>query len=353
MSNFSENPKIVALGLDLAKRSIHAQGQDKRGQCQLDRKFTPDKLRAYLATLPPCLIGLEACGRAHHWGRVLTDFGHDVRLIAPQFVKPFVKSNKNDRADAEAICEAVQRPSMRFVGIKSVAQQDLQGLHRMRSLAVQQRTAQVNQVRGLLAEYGVEVAQGRAHLIRAVPGILEDAENGLSPFFRSLLQAAYQELVHEDQRIQVLTERIEEIGASDEQAKLLQTIPGVGPMIATAFLAAVGDIHAFRNGRELVAWLGLAPRQHSTGGKERLLGISKRGNVALRCLFVLGAQSVVRQIEKADPSELDARGRWTRDLLARRPRNVAVVGVASRMVRTAYALLATGEEYRLDYQPAS
>ena len=354
MNQFTEKPKIEVLGLDLAKHSIQAHGQDDRGHCRLDRKFTPKQLREHLAQLAPCRIGIEACGRAHHWARTLSASGHEVKLIAPQFVKPFVKSNKNDRADAEAICEAVQRPSMRFVGIKSVAQQDLQSLIRMRTLAVAQRTAQVNQVRGLLAEYGIEMAKGRAQVRPALSGILEDAENGLSGFLRSLLQDASEELKHLDERIEQMSRQIEQFAEADAQAKLLQTIPGIGPIVATTFLAAVGDIHAFRNGREVAAWMGLTPRQHSTGGKELLLGISKRGNVALRWLFVVGAQSVIRQIErKKDSSELNARERWVRKLLLRRPRNVVVAALAARMARTAYAVLAKGEAYRPDYQPAS
>ena len=354
MNKFTEKPKIEVIGLDLAKRSIQAHGQDERGQCRLDRKFSPKQLREFLAQLPPCRVGLEACGRAHHWARLLGAYGHEAKLIAPQFVKPFVKSNKNDRADAEAICEAAQRPSMRFVGVKSVAQQDLQSLIRMRALAVGQRTAQVNQVRGLLAEYGVEIAQGRAQVRQALPEILEDAENALSTFLRSLLQESYEELKHQDERIDQLGRQIEQFAEADAQARRLQTIPGIGPVVATAFLAAVGDIHAFRNGREVAAWMGLTPRQHSTGGKECLLGISKRGNVALRWLFVVGAQSAIRQVEKkAATSELNARERWVRSLLQRRPRNIVVVALANRMARTAYALLAKGEDYRPDHQPAA
>ena len=354
MNQFTEKPKIEVIGLDLAKHSIQAHGQDERGRCRLDRKFTPKQLRAHLAQLPPCVIGIEACGRAHHWARTLGGYGHEVKLIAPQFVKPFVKSNKNDRADAEAICEAVQRPSMRFVGVKSVAQQDLQSLLRLRGLAVEQRTAKVNQVRGLLAEYGIEIAQGRAQVRQALPEILEDAENGLSGFLRSLLQEAYEELAHQDERIERLSRQIEQFAGADAQAKLLQTIPGIGPVVAATFLAAVGDIHAFRNGGEVAAWMGLTPRQHSTGGKERLRGISKRGNATLRWLFVVGAQSALRQIErKGDAPGLNDRERWVRNLLQRRPRNVVVVALAARMARTAYAVLTHGEAYRPDYQPAS
>ena len=308
----------------------------------------PRALKAQMANLPPCQVAMEACGRAHYWARVLASYGHEVKLIAPQFVKPFVKSNKTDRADAEAICEAARRPCMRFVGVKSVAQQDQQSLHRIRSLAVSHRTAQVNQIRGLLAEYGIEIPAGR-HLVRkALPAILEDAENGLSESFRFCLWELHEELVHLDERVERLDQRIHRQARDDEQARRLMTIPGVGPLTATALLAAVGDVSAFRNGRELAAWLGLTPRQHSTGGRDQLLGISKRGDCYVRSLLVHGARAVILRVDKKS----DANSQWAQQLLSRRHKNVATVALANKMARIAYALLARGEQYQQDHAAA-
>ena len=348
MNQHNEKREITVVGIDLGKTWVQVIGQDASGQVCLDRKMKPKALRACLCKLPSCLVAMEACGRAHHWARTLQGYGHEVRLIAPQFVKPFVKTNKNDRADAEAICEAVQRPSMRHVGIRTVAQQDQQAVHRIRSLAVGQRTAQVNQIRGLLAEYGTEIAQGRHHVRRALPGILEDAENALSPGFRECLGELYEVLVSMDARIEQLDRQIERMAHADEQACRLMTIPGVGPMTATALLAAVGDIRAFRNGRELAAWLGLVPRQHSTGGKDRLLGISKRGDRYVRSLLVHGARSVIRWADRRQ----DRQSQWIRRLTDRRHINVATVALANRMARIAWALLAHQEVYQRDHGPA-
>ena len=265
--------------------------------------------------------------------------------MAPQFVKPYVQSNKSDRADALAVCEAVQRPTMRFVGVKTAAQQDQQSLHRIRSLAVAQRTALVNQVRGLLAEQGIEIGQGRARVRAALPGILADGENGLSGGFRELLQDAYETLVRMDERLEALAARIARWAKADEQVQRLMGIPGIGPITATALLAAVGDVKTFRNGRELAAWLGLVPRQHSTGGREQLLGISKRGDAYVRGLLIHGARAVLRVSSK----KTDPRSRWVLAVAARRHQNVAVVALANRMARTAYALLAKGEDYQADH----
>lgn len=348
MNQHRVKQEIAVVGIDLGKTWVQVCGQDGGGQVQLERKMKPKALRTWLCQLPPCRIGMEACGRSHHWARVLQGYGHEVRLIAPQFVKPFVKTNKHDRADAEAICEALARPSMRFVGVKTVSQQDLQSVHRIRSLAVGQRTALVNQVRGLLAEYGIEIAQGRRQVRKALPGILEDGENGLSPIFREGLGELYEELVHLDARVEQLDCKIEQRARADEQAQRLMTIPGVGPMTATALLAAAGDVKMFRNGRQFAAWLGLVPRQHATGGKDRLLGISKRGDVHVRSLLVHGARSVIRRVD----TRQDRQSQWIRRLLDRRHHNVATVALAHRMARTAWALLAHQDTYRQDHVPA-
>jgi transposase len=265
-----------------------------------------------------------------------------VRLIAPPFVKPFVKSNKNDAVDAEAICEAVQRPNMRFVAIKTVEQQDIQAIHRMRSLSVERRTAQVNQVRGLLLEYGIEIPQGRAVLMRRLPEILEDAENGLSERFRTEINGLLEELRHLDEQVTHYDTQIQVIAQSDEVVQRLMTIPGIGALVATALLAAVGeDVSLFRNGRGLAAWRGLVPRQHSTGGRERLLGISKRGDVYVRQLLIHGARAVMRWVERKE----DPTSRWATALKARRHTNVAVVALANKIARIAYAVMSTGKPY--------
>jgi len=270
--------------------------------------------------------------------------GHEVKLISPQFVKPFVKSNKSDAADAEAICEAMQRPNMLFVAIKETDQQDIQAIHRMRSLAVERRTAQVNQIRGLLQEFGIEIPKGRVKVNEQLPYILEDAENGLSNLFRAELHGLYQELRHLDQRATHYDQQIEFIAEGDEQAQRLMTIPGIAAKGATALLAAIGDISHFKSGRELSAWLGLVPRQHSTGGKSTLLGISKRGDVYLRQLLIHGARSVMRCIDKKS----DRTSQWGKELKSRRHNNVATVAMANKMARIAFALLRKGENYRVN-----
>jgi len=344
-----DNGEIRHLGVDLGKRSFQLYGVDGRGRTVVTKKLSRTKVKSYVANLPPSQVAMEACGSAHYWARTFRSYGHAVSLIAPQFVKPYVKSNKNDAADAEAICEAAQRPNMRFVAVKSVEQQDIQALHRMRQLAVEQRTAQVNQIRGLLLEYGIDIPQSRASVRRSVPEILEDAENRLSMRFREALAMLYDEMVHFDERIRWYDERIDRVAQMSEAARLLLTIPGVGPKIATALVAAIGDIHAFKNGRELAAWLGLVPRQHSTGGKARMLGISKRGDVYLRMLLIHGARSVMRFVHRRS----DRISCWAARLEQRRGKNVATVAMANKMVRMAFALLKKGEVYEVRTAPTA
>ncbi len=341
------------IGIDLAKNSVHVHGVDASGRSCVDRKLKPVKLKEYLANLAPCVVGMEACGRAHQWGRDVLAMGHEAKLMAPQFVKPFVKSNKNDRADAAAICEAVQRPNMRFVGIKSADRQAQQAIHRVRSRAVGNRTAHANAVRGLLAEFGIEIPLG---IWKVRPAVAEILGNGgtsditLPPRFLDVLAELYDELVHMDGRVEKYNRMIEEIAQSDEQAQLLMTIPGVGPMTATALLSTMGDPGMFRNGRECAAWLGLVPGQRSTGGKDRLLGISKRGDRYLRCLVVHGARTMVNQLSRKEKT--DRRSQWLKDLLERRHKNVATVALANRMVRTAWAVLTSGRPYEENHVPA-
>jgi transposase len=342
MSEHSKEAVIKVLGIDLAKRSFHLFGVDSDERQALSKKLTRARLGEFVADLPPCTVAMEACGSAHYWARKFRTYGHEVRLIAPQFVKPFVKSNKNDAADAEAICEAAQRPSMRFVAVKTVEQQDIQAIHRMRSLAVERRTAQINQIRGLLLEYGIEIAQGRPAMQRHLPEILEDADNSLSERFRAELHGLAEELRHLNERVAHYDAQIEAIAQSDPHARILMTIPGVGAKGATALVAAIGeDPTLFKNGRGLAAWIGLVPRQHSTGGRDRLLGISKRGDVYLRNLLIHGARALLRWVERKE----DRTSRWATALKARRHTNVAVVAMANKIARVAYAVMTTGKPY--------
>lgn len=342
MKEHSNERVAKVVGIDLAKRSFHGYGVDERGQRVISKTFTRTRLSEFMANLPACTVAMEACGSAHYWARQFRSHGHEVRLIAPQFVKPLVKSNKNDAIDAEAICEAAQRPTMRFVAVKSIEQQDIQAIHRMRSLVVARRTAQVNQIRGLLLEYGIEIPQGRAAVGRCLAEILEDADNGLSDRFRAELRELAEELRHLDTRVDHYDAQIEAIAQSHPQARQLMAIPGLGAKGATALVAAVGEApRLFKNGRGLAAWLGLVPRQHSTGGRERLLGISKRGDVYLRQLLIHGARAVLRWVERKD----DPTRRWATGLKTRRHPNVAAVALANKIARIAYAVMTTGQPY--------
>lgn len=341
MGNHNAKGIIKVLGIDLAKNSFQLHGVDEHGNVVLKKKLNRNNLSAFIANLPPCLIGLEACGGAHYWVRTLTQLGHTVKMIAPQFVKPYVKSNKNDAVDAEAICEAVQRPSMRFVPSKSIEQQDIQSVHRIRSQLVGRRTAQANQIRGLLMEYGIIFPQGINQIRLAIPALLEDAENALSTYFRELLRELYDEMVHLDERISTMEQKLKVICAQNEDCQRLLTIPGVGLLTATALIAAIGDISVFKNGRELSAWLGLVPKQHSTGGKPTLMGISKRGDSYLRTLLIHGGRSIVRVAHKHQ----DKRSKWIGGIKQTRGENISAVAVANKNARTVWALLTKKEDY--------
>lgn len=294
---------------------------------------------------PACEIGMEACTGAHHWARRLEAKGYTVKLIAPQFVKPYVKSNKNDATDAEAVCEAMSRPNMRFVAVKTVSQQDIQATHRIRSELISQRTAKANQIRGLVAEYGLVAPQQLTRLRAAVPDWLEDAENGLTERFRRLLSGLWDDLKTLDSRVAELDYEINMIAQSDPVATRLQQLRGVGPVVATALVAAVGDAEHFANGRQMAASLGLTPKQHSSGGKDRLLGISKRGDAYLRSLLIHGARSVIRTARLKD----DRLSRWVTRIAQRRHPNVAAVALANKTARIAWALLRRGMDYEPDY----
>lgn len=338
--------KVSRVGIDLAKQIFQVHGVDAQGRKVCSRRLRRVQVLAYFANLSPCLIGMEACASAHYWARKLTELGHEVRLMAPQFVKAYVKSNKNDANDAEAICEAVGRPNMRFVRIKSVAQQDIQALHRVRTELVRHRTAKVNQIRGLLNEYGIALSQGVAQVRRALPVLIENVDVALSVDFVLLLSGLREDLVHLDGRVTALDRQIDALARADADARRLLSLRGVGPITATALVAALGDARQFHRGRDASAWVGLVPGQHSSGGKERLLRISKRGDAYLRTLLVHGARSVV----KAAPGKADRLSLWIQSLCARRNKNVAAVALANKTMRMAWALMVRGGRYEPEHR---
>jgi len=334
--------QIHSIGIDLGKTTFHLVALGPACKILVRKKFTQKQLLAYTANLQISLIGLEACSGAHFLGRALRKQGHDVRLMAAQFVKPFVKSNKNDFVDAEAIAEAVERKNMRFVPIKTDDQLDLQAIHRVRDRLISRRTAVINQIRAFLLERGLVFAQTPAKLKAAMADVLENAEADLTPMMRSLIDALWKEWKLVEQQIEELTDKLEQISASDPGCSRLRKIPGIGPVVATAIVAAIGNGAAFRKGREFAAWLGVVPRQYSTGGKARLLGISKRGNVYLRKMLIHGARAAVGRM-KRDRAPI---GAWLDRLDARAHKNIVVVAMANKLARIAWAVLSSGNEYR-------
>ena len=337
--------KLSRIGVDLAKNVFHVHGVDRAEKPVWQRRLSREKwLGAVLERLEPgCEVGMEACAGAHHWARELQSRGYTVKLIAPQFVKPYVKSNKNDCNDAEAICEAMSRPAMRFVSIKSVEQQDIQAMHRIREELVGARTAKSNQIRGLVAEYGLIAPQSLAKLRAAIPQWLEDAENGLTDRFRGLLAGVWADLLGLERRVKELDEQIGALAKSHPVARRLRQLRGVGPMTATALVATLGSGEQFCKGRDFSVSLGLTPRQHSTGGKQRLLGISKRGDPYLRKLLVHGARAVIHAAKDKD----DPLSQWLMRLTSRRHVNVATVALANKTARMAWSMIRN----ELDYEP--
>lgn len=337
---------ITQVGIDLAKLVFQIHGVDARGKVVLRKQLKRQQMVAFFAQLPQCLIGMEACGGSHYWARRLTELGHTVKLISPQFVKPYVKTNKNDVADAEAICEAVGRPNMRFVPIKNTEQQALLALHRAREGFVAARTAQANQIRGFLGEFGLVMPVGIRSLERKLPEFLEDAENGLSGASRALLARLFEHFRALNRQVDELEREINAWHREDIASRRLQAIPGIGPLTASALVASVGDAKVFHNGRQFAAWLGLVPRQSSTGGKTNLLGISKRGDVYLRTLLIHGARSVLHSL-KRQPDRAEG---WLARIAARRNPNIAAVALANKNARTVWALLAHGRDYQVGYR---
>lgn len=345
--------KITTIGIDLAKIVFQIHGVDERGKVAVRKQLKRADLSSYFANLEPCLIGMEACGSAHHWARKLEGYGHTVKLMAPQFVKAYVKTNKNDMADAEAICEAVSRPNMRFVAMKTVEQQAILSVHRARQGFVRARTAQANQIRGLLSEFGIIIPQGIGAIAKRIPEILEDGENGLPGTMRNLIERLTENLKEMDRQAKELEAKIQIWHREHAASRKLAEIPGLGPITASAIVATVGDARGERsegpkNGRQLAAWMGLVPKQNSSGGKQNLLGISKRGDTYLRTLMIHGARAVIRFAEhKAEPES------WLRQVMARRNKNVAAVALANKNARIVWALLAKDRIFRPDYTPAA
>lgn len=333
---------ITQIGIDLAKQVFQIHGIDCSGKVVERKQLRRSQLLNYFRKLSPCLIGMEACGSSHYWARELGKLGHEVRLMAPQYVKPYVKSGKNDANDAEAICEAVGRPNMRFVAIKTIEQQVVQAEHRIRARLIKSRTALSNEVRGLLAEFGIVLATSLGNLRKAIPLLLEDSENGLTGNFRVLLSKLGEELRAIDDTIAEYDERIAQAAREDDRIKRLLEIEGIGPVVASALVAAVGDAKQFGNGRDMAAWLGLTPRQHSSGGKNRLGGISKRGDKYVRTLLIHGARSALNAAKNKE----DGRSRWVMSVSIRRNKNIATVALANKNARIAWSILSRGESYR-------
>lgn len=331
--------KIKAIGLDLAKTVFQIHGVDDEGRAALRRQLQRSQVLEFFARLEPCLVGMEACGAAHYWARKLGELGHEVRLMAPQFVKPYVKANKNDARDAEAICEALLRPTMRFVPVKNAEQQAVLSLHRLREGLVESRTAMVNRLRGLLAEFGVVVPVGRKRFEGALPGLLQEAVQ-VPELLRGALWLMGEELVACNKQIASIEARLHAWHRGNEASRRIEEVPGVGMLTATAAVAMVGgNAKVFERGRQFAAWVGLTPREYSSGGKTRLFGISKRGDGYLRKLLVHGARSVVR-------THRPDRNPWLTALLGRRPKNVVTVALAQRNARILWAMLANGTPYQ-------
>lgn len=337
--------KITTIGIDLAKSVLQVHGVDERGRAVLRKQLKRKEVLNFFANVGPCLVGMEACGSAHYWARELAKLGHTVRLMAPQFVKPYVKTNKSDRNDAEAICEAVLRPNMRFVPVKTAEQQAVLALHRARQAFVKARTAQANQIRGLLAEFGIVIAKGIGHIGERLPEILEDGDNGLPGMMRGLAARLGEELKALDRQVAEIEREIKLWHRGNEESRRLEDIAGIGPLSASAYVATLGDARSFKNARQVPAWLGMVPGHQGTGGHVKLGPMSKRGDVYLRTLLIHGARSVIRQAERK-PDSADG---WLKKLIARRNKNIAAVALAAKNARIAWALLAHGRNYARDY----
>lgn len=333
---------ITQVGIDLAKNSFQVCATNPHGKVLFNKRVSRKHLPELIVNLPSCHVVMEACASAHYWSRVFSKMGHQVKLIHPAYVRPYIKTNKNDATDAEALCEAASRPQMRFVRTKTIEQQDIQALHRIRERRVTQRTRLCNQIRGLLGEYGIVLPQGVRNIRKQLPLILEDDDNELTMIIRQAFQRLYEELVALDQHIASIKHQIEQVCEANPCCQALLTVPGVGPMVSTALYAAMGSPANYRNGREFSAFLGLVPRQYSTGGKTVLGGISKRGDPHLRKLLIQGAQAALRHMHKRD----DRMSRWACRLKAAKGNSKAVVALANKLARICWAITATNTRYQ-------
>lgn len=334
--------EVSTVGLDIAKHVFHAYGADAQGRGVFSKRLTRAKVLTFFATQPRCTVALEACGGAHHWARELMSLGHTVRLIPPAYVKPFVKRHKNDAVDAEAICEAAQRPTMRYVAVKSAEQQASGLVFRTRDLLVRQRTQLINAIRGHLTEYGWVAPKGPTHIATLGHLLDEEAITALPPAAVSMFRVMLDLLSELDDRIADLDREIARRAREDEAARRLMTIPGIGPITATALIALAPAAETFAKGRDFAAWLGLAPLQRSSGGKQKLGAISKMGERTLRRLLIIGGSAVVRQASRTGA----VKGSWLEQMLARKPRMLVTVALANKMARIVWALLTKGGSYR-------
>lgn len=333
--------KIMVVGLDLAKSVFQVHGADARGKALVRKQLKRKEMAEYFAQLPPCLIGMEACSGGHHWARRFQQMGHTVKLMAPQYVKPFVQRHKTDARDAQAICEAAQRESIPSVAVKTVDQQAILALHRVRQSVMKARVAQINQIRGLLTEFGVVLPAGAHKLTAALPEVLEDAQNGVPDLLRHLVQSQREHLGVLERNLADIEQQLKAWHRSNEASLRLEALPGVGLISATALVAEVGDAKHFARGRQFAAWIGLTPREHSSGGQSIKLGISKRGNRYLRTLLIHGARAVLKaRVNKPEHAQ-----DWLCQVNQRRGHNKAAVAQANKTARRVWALLSTGAEY--------
>ncbi len=333
---------VTTIGLDIAKSVFQVHGIDAEGQVVVRQQLKRGRVLAFFQKLSPCLVGIEACASSHYWARELRALGHEVRLMPPKYVKPYVKRQKNDAADAEAICEAVQRPSMRFVPIKAPEQQAGLVLHRTRHLLVRQMVAVINALRAHMAEFGIVAPQGRNGVGELVAVINDENDNRIPSLVRSCLFALAIQLDLLNQQIRILDKRLVGWHRSNETCRRLDVIPGVGPALATALVASVPDPKVFKSGRDFSAWVGLVPKQNSSGGKEKLGSITKQGDRYLRSLFCAGALAVIRYAQKHGTKHRP----WLTKLLERRPTKVAAIALANKIARMAWAMMAKGEIYK-------
>ena len=333
--------EVITIGVDLAKNIFQVHGIDAEGAVIFCRQLRRTQMLPFFKKQPPCLVGMEACATSHHWARQLIELGHEVKLMPPHYVKPYVKRNKNDMADAEAICEAVTRPTMRFVSVKSMEQQSVLMLHRTRNLLVRQRTMLINAIRAHMAEFGI-VAPGGVPQVKKLLSIIADTDDArLPPIARTCLESLARHFLSLHQEIHVAEKHIHAWHRSNDASRRLETIPGIGPIIASALTASITDPEVFKNGRELAAWIGLVPRQNSTGGKQRLGKISKQGDQYLRWLLVAGAMSVIQHAKRRGSTNIP----WLANIIARKPAKVAAVALANKNARIVWALLRQGGTY--------